>query len=306
MSTSTAQDRSRFLDLRALAALEHLRFAPRHRIEGAYSGQHRSRQHGGAGEFVDYREYVAGEDLRHLDWRVLARTGRAYVRLYQDETELSCTLVLDISGSMRFGAPDANRATGSKLEYVQYLATALSHVITQQRDRVGLALLADGLNQYVPPGGIGEQVARVQSLIESIQPRPSSDLATGFRDLFEWVRRRGVLLIMSDFLVDDLEGAFAGIRLFRHRHWEVVLLHVVHPDEERLPDGVAYRFAGLENDGELDCSPTEIRRLYQERFEAHAAIVRTMSLAAGCDYLRVSTAVGYLQTLSGFLVERTA
>src|SRR6476646_3822965 len=105
--------RSRFLDLKALSALAHLRFVTRHQIDGAYSGRHRSRQQGGAAEFADYREYVEGEDLRRLDWKVLARTGRAYTRLYQDETNLVCTLVLDASDSMRFGTP------GPKLAYVQ-------------------------------------------------------------------------------------------------------------------------------------------------------------------------------------------
>src|SRR5713226_6270243 len=95
---------NRFLDLRALSALEQMRFSTRHRIDGTYSGRHRSRQLGGAGEFVDYREYAPGEDLRRLDWKVLARTGRSYIRLYQDETNLLCTLLLDASGSMQFGA----------------------------------------------------------------------------------------------------------------------------------------------------------------------------------------------------------
>src|SRR5262249_56631731 len=124
----------RFLDLRALATLEHLRFAPRQRIEGTYSGRHSSRRLGGAGEFADFREYTDGEDLRRLDWKVLARTGRAYTRLHQDETNFVCTLVLDASDSMRFGTP------GPKLEYVQYLATALAQVIGWQQDQVGLAV----------------------------------------------------------------------------------------------------------------------------------------------------------------------
>src|SRR4051795_12383485 len=110
---------SRFLDLRALAALEHMRFTTRHRIEGAYSGRHESQQKGGAGEFVDYREYSPGEDLRRLDWKVLARTERPFIRLYQDETNLICTLVIDASGSMQFGGTKGSTA-GSKLEYVQF------------------------------------------------------------------------------------------------------------------------------------------------------------------------------------------
>src|SRR5687767_7108405 len=123
--------RSRYLDLKALAALEHMRFVTRHQIDGAYSGRHRSRQQGGAAEFADYREYSEGEDLRRLDWKVLARTGRAYVRLFQDETNLSCMLALDASGSMQF----AGSGKESKLNYVQWLSTALTQVISRQQDQ---------------------------------------------------------------------------------------------------------------------------------------------------------------------------
>jgi hypothetical protein len=109
---------------------------------------------------------------------------------------------------------------------------------------------------------------------------------------------------MSDFLMDDVDEVFAAVRLFRHRGWEVVVLHIVHPDEERLPEGSAYRFEGLEEDGSVDCSPGEIRALYQQRMGEHLAMVRKLALAAGSDYRFVSTAVPYLRTLGGFLVER--
>jgi uncharacterized protein (DUF58 family) len=278
-----------------------MRFATRHQIEGSFSGRHRSRQQGGAAEFVDYREYTAGEDLRRIDWKVLGRTGRPFVRLYQDETNLLCTLALDASGSMRFGS----HRGPSKLEYAQYLATGMTHVISRQQDQVGLAVLAGGLRQVITPGSTGGHVVLLQSAIESLKTEPITDLAGGLRDLFGSVNRRGVLILMSDFLVDDLQKAFASLNLFRHRRWEVVVLHLIHPDEETLPDGLAYRFEGMENDGSADCSPADIRQLYQERFEAHAAAVRGLALAAGCDYRRVSTAVPYLQTLGGFLVERS-
>jgi len=298
MPATVTSDRSRFLDLRALAALAHMRFATRHQIDGSYSGRHRSRQQGGAAEFVDYREYSAGEDLRRLDWKVLARTGRPYVRLYQDETNLLCTLVIDASGSMRFGS---RRAGMSKLEYAQHLATALSQVITRQQDQVGVAVVSDGLGETIPPGGAPGQVLRVQEAIERVETKPATRLAEALRDLFGRVQRRGVLMVFSDFLVADLQAVFASLRLFRHRRWEVVLLHLIDPDEERLPEGRAYRFEGLENDGRVDASPAEIRRLYEERFAAHVAAVRDLGLSAGCDYRRVSTATPYLQVLGGFL-----
>jgi uncharacterized protein (DUF58 family) len=297
----------RFLDLRALAALARLRFAPRRRIEGSYSGKHQSRAQGGAGEFVDYREYSAGEDIRRLDWKVLARTGRAYLRLFQEETNLICTLVLDASSSMRFGDSPQTRPAfrTSKLEYVQRLASSLSHLIGGQQDQVGLAVMAGGLIEFVPPGGTPGHVARLLEKIEELDSSPVTRLGHGLRELYPRLARRGVLVIMSDFLVDDLDDVFAAVKLFRHRQFEVILLHVVHPDEERLPDGAAYRFVGMENDGSVDASPREVRQIYEERFEAHMALVRSMAQSTGCDYRRVSTAIPYLQTLGQFLVERT-
>ena len=140
----------RFLDLRALAALERMRFTTRHRIEGSYSGCHTSRQQGGSGEFVDYREYSGGEDLRRLDWKVLGRSGKTFVRIHEEETNLLCTLALDTSGSMDFRG--VLKRDGSKLEYAQYLATALAHVITSGQDQVGLALLGEHLRETLPPG----------------------------------------------------------------------------------------------------------------------------------------------------------
>jgi uncharacterized protein (DUF58 family) len=304
MSTTAAR---RFLDLRALAALSRLRFAPRHRIDGSYSGKHPSRAQGGAGEFVDYREYAPGEDLRRLDWKILARTGRAYIRLCQDETNLVCTLVLDASESMRFGdEPGSRRAgDGSKLEYVQFLASALAHLIARQQDQAGLAIIADGLREFLSPSGTPGQVARLLDHVENVATTPVTRLGQGLRELYLQLSRRGVLVIMSDFLVDELDDVFSALRLFRHRQFEVIVLHIVHPGEERLPDGTAYRFVGLENDGSVDASPSEIREIYQERFEAHVAMVRSMALSTGCDYRRVSTAIPYLQTLSEFLVERS-
>ena len=298
----TLAQASRFLDLKALATLEQQRFATRHRIEGAYSGPHRSRVQGGAGEFVDYREYVAGEDLRRLDWKVLARSGRAYLRLYQDETNLICTLAIDASGSMRFG--ESSRL-GSKLEYAQYLATAISHVISRGQDQVGTAIVSDKLAELVPPGGSRTHVARVQQVIEEIEVRQCLKMGAALRELFQRTTRRGVLMLLSDFLMEDLEEVFAALRLFRHRQSEVIVLHLVHPDEERLPEGAAFRFAGLENEGDVDCSPADIRASYEQRFQDHLSSVRTLALAGGCEYRRISTATPYLQTLGEFLVERS-
>src|SRR5262249_16982646 len=139
---------------------------------------------------------------------------------------LICSLVIDSSASMDFGA------NGSKLEYVQFLATALSEVISRQQDQVGLALVSGGLDSFLPPGSTATHITQLQELIATIRPRPVTDLAASLQALFQRLPRRGVLLLMSDFLVDPLEAVFTALRLFRHRRWEVILLHVVHPSEE--------------------------------------------------------------------------
>ncbi len=301
LSTAT---QSRFLDLQALASLSRMRFTTKHRIEGSYSGRHVSRQKGGAGEFVDYREYSPGEDLRRMDWKVYARTGKSYIRLFQDETNLLCTLAIDVSRSMLFGSKTDRDLTGSKLEFAQYLTTALSHIIAQTQDHVGSAVLADHLINCLPPGGTPTHVGLVQEMIERLNAVPSTTLAPGLKQLFERARSRGVLILVSDFLVDDLSDVFAALRLFRHRQFEVVILHLVHPDEERLPEGAAFRFEGLEGEGNIDCSPMEIREEYETAFSDHLAKVRTFALAIGCDYRRISTAQSWMTVLSSFLVER--
>lgn len=301
---------SPYLDLRALAPLRHMRFSTHHRIEGAFSGRHRSSQQGGAGEFMDYREYSEGEDLRRLDWKVLARSDRAYVRLYVDETNLRCTLAMDFSASMNFNGKPQRRGrpdfSESKMEYARYLGTAISQIIGSQQDQIGLAVLAGGLVEHLPPSSTPTHLTILQQKIAETQAAPQTNLSQGLHTLFTQLTRRGVLVLMADFLVDDLDGLFSTIRLYRHRQWEVVLIHVVHPAEERLTAGPAYRFEGLENEGQINCSPSQIAREYEERFEAHCANVRALSLACGCDYRRVSTATPYLETLRTFLVERTA
>lgn len=306
MSTpaSTVQDHSRFLELNRLAALQHMRFTTRHRIEGTYSGRHTSRSLGGSGEFADYREYTPGEDLRRLDWRVLGRTGRAYIKLFQDETNLVCTPVIDASGSMKFGAKSKNDLTGSKLDYAQYFTTALSHIVSFGRDQFGLAVAGEKINDYLKPGSTGDHVKRVHQAIESIDATGQVQWEESLTELFRLAGRRGVLLVLSDFLTEDIEQVFAGIRLFKHSGWEVIAMHLVHPDEESLPAGSAFQFEGMEGEAPVRCSPAEIRQIYETNFKNHLSTVRSMALSTGCDYRLISTAVPYWETLSGFLVER--
>ena len=299
-----AKAKSRFLDVGVLSRLAHLRFGTKHVVEGSYSGRHRSRHRGGAAEFLEHRQYSPGDDLRRLDWKVLGRTGRSYLRLYEDETSLVATMVLDVSRSMLFGARSARDTTGSKLDYARCICAALAHIIIRERDRFGLALASARLDRYVPAGSTSGQLDAVLSAIEDVEPVPDTALAVPLRELFARLRQRGVLVIVSDFLDNDMEQLFAAVKLFRHRHFGVILLHVLHPQEEKLPTGPAYRFEGLEAEGFRICSPQDVAYLYERRFRAFLAGLRSRAIAAGCDYYLLPTSVPYVQHLKKLLVER--
>ncbi len=319
-AVQTAEANYRFLELRQLVALEHMRFVTPHRVDGPYSGRHRSRAMGGSGEFADYRPYTPGDDLRRLDWRVLGRTGRAYIKRFQEDTNLACLPVIDCSGSMLFdGQPSKTTATGwlgkniplvshdaapDKLTYAQYFTTALTHLVTRGGDQTGLGLIGDGLHLYRSPGSTESHARSLYEAIESIETAGQSDIAGGLESIIGRVRGRGVMLLLSDLLVDDIRNLTAALRHFRHRGWEIVILHLIHPDEEDLPEGVAYQFEGLEGEGNVRCRVNEIRDLYLRRWRDHLEKARNIATAVGADYRRISTATSYLDTLGQFLVQR--
>ncbi len=295
-----------FFDPAALAGLERMRFVTRRHVEGSYSGRHTTKRRGGAGEFVDYREYTPGDDLRRVDWKAMGRMGRAYLKLFQDETDLSCTLLIDCSGSMTQGARSASDGRGGKLQWSQYFATALAHLLVVQRDAVGVGVVRERLTDYLPPAGSAQHGALVRQAIQQLTPSGTTDLAQGLDDLLIRARRRGVLMILSDFLVDSLDPIIASVRKFRARGWEIIAMHLIHPDERDLPEGNAFRFLDWEGEGMVNCQLVEVRQEYKRRFEAMTATIRGSLLSVGCDYHRVMTSQSYIDVLRSFLVTRSA
>jgi len=298
--------RSRFFDPAALAGLERMRFTTRRHVEGHYTGRHAARRRGGAGEFVDHREYAPGDDLRHVDWKATGRTGRAFLKRFQDETDLNCTMLIDCSGSMTHGARSPSDGSGSKLEWCQYFTTSLAHLLVLGRDAVGVGIVGDGLTDYVPPAGSTEHRSLVHQTIEQLAPGGTTNLAQGMDDLLIRARRRGVLMIFSDFLVDSLDPVVASLRNFRARGWEIIAMHLIHPEERDLPEGNAFRFLDWEGDGVVHCQLTEVRQEYQRRFEAMMTSIRGALVSVGCDYQRVMTSQKELDVLRSFLVRRSA
>ena len=295
---------SRFFEPSKLAGLEKLRFSTVRSVEGLYSGRHITKRKGGSGEFVDYREYTPGDDLRRVDWKAMGRMDRAYLKMYQSETDLSCTMLVDASGSMYLGAKSYRDAQGSKLEWVQYFSTALAHLVLLGRDAVGFKSACAIKNTYLPPSTATLHRSLLLKEIELLKASGTTNFERSLEELFLQVKRRGVLILLSDFLLESFDDVLANLRKFRARGWEVIAMHIVHPYEEFLPEGNAFRFIGLESEGFLNCQIQEVRKEYETKFANHLAATRAGLLGVGCDYHFVSTSESYLDVLQTFLVSR--
>jgi uncharacterized protein (DUF58 family) len=304
MAAETERQRFAFLEPAALQELKNLRFAAKRIVEGSFAGRHRSRLRGSSVEFADYREYAPGDDLRRLDWKVFLRTRRPYVRTFDEETNMSVLLALDTSASMNFGGGDSRGERGaalSKLDYCRYLTAALAYLVVNSRDQAGLALAGTRLDYWCEPGSTRLHLDTLLSALERATVAPSTRLAAALGTLYTLCRSRGLLVLVSDFLDDDLPGLFHHVRLFRHRRFEVILFHVVHPEELTLPEGRAVQFYDLEGPGVLEADPQDVHAGYTEAFAAHRETVRSMAIASGCEYELIDTRTPYPDAIRRYL-----
>jgi uncharacterized protein (DUF58 family) len=275
-----------FLDLAAMEALRHVRLRPRGAAEGTFAGPHKSHFRGTAVEFADYREYAPGDDIRLVDWKVFARTDRHYVRLYDAERNLLTYVVVDKSGSMAF-AGAVNR-TPSKLEYASRLAAALGYLVVREGDEIGLSLADTALHQHLPAAASWPHFSRVLDALGRARAGERTNLGACLEQVFKRTRRRGVLAVLSDFLETDA-GFWKVIDLFRRSRFDVMLFHVVHPEEMELPDVASARFMDPEGAGHFNAEPAAVRAFYRRRFAAFLTEIQTNSQARGCDWYLAKT-----------------
>ena len=298
-----------FLDPAALQELKNLRFAARRIVEGTTAGRHRSNVRGSSPEFADYRAYTPGDDLRRLDWKVYLRIGRPFVRTYDEETNMNVSLALDVSASMNYGGSDSSSARGArltKLDYSRFLAAALAYLVVDSRDRAALALVGDGLQGWSQPGSTRTHLDKLLANIEQARTATKTNLAAALQTLFTLTRRRGVLVLISDFLGQNLDELFQAVRLFRHRRFEVVLFHIIHPEELSLPDGRAFRFFDPEGEGQLEVNPQEMIEHYQKEFELYRQRLRNLAVGCGCEYELLNTTTPYPEAIRSYLRRREA
>lgn len=268
-------------------------------VEGYVSGMHKSPYHGFSVEFAEHREYVPGDDVRHVDWKVWSKTDKYYLKQYEEETNLLLYLLLDTSESMGY----ASGKNLSKLRYAQIVAASLSYMVLQQQDSVGLATFDDSVRRFVKPAGQASHLKELIHVMDVTPARSKSEMGLVFHDLAERYRKRGVVVILSD-LFDDVPKILSGLKHFRHRRHEVIVFHVLDPAELEFPFRDTTLFKGLEGMPEILTEPRALRRAYRAEVGAFLEELRKGCRMINIDYVPLRTDEPLDSALSGYLAIR--
>jgi len=246
-------DSKRFLHPEAIKRIARLDLRARHIVEGFLSGAHRSPYFGQSVEFLQHREYVVGDDMRHIDWKVWAKQNRYYVKQYEEDTNLRCTLLVDVSGSMRYGSGPLN-----KYEYGSTVAVSLAYLLLRQQDAVGCVPFDEAVRTTVPLRSKRNHLGSIIAALDVSAPKQKTDIQRILRHVAESYPRRGMVLLVSDLLVDR-PGLFKGLQMLRQRGHDVMVFHVMDDDELDFPFNGPTRFEGLEIPEHLSCNPRALR-----------------------------------------------
>jgi uncharacterized protein (DUF58 family) len=283
-----------------IGAVSRLEFHAREVVEGVIVGLHKSPYRGYSVEFAQHREYTPGDEIRYIDWRVAARSDRFYVKEFEEETNLKAYLLVDTSDSMRY---KGQRRQFSKLDFASILTVGLSSLLMQQRDAAGLVLFNDGVQKYVPPRATATHFTQILEELATAESRPKTALAPTFHDVAEQIKRRGLVVILSD-LFGDVNDVLEGLRHFRYRRHEVIVLHVLDDDEITFPFDDLTKFEGLEHEPEILVDPRGIREEYLRQFETFCAELERGCREIQVDLVRVTTSQNPADALSHYLAGR--
>jgi uncharacterized protein (DUF58 family) len=274
----------RFLQPSVLAAISSLDLVAKTVVDGFVAGLHRSPDFGFSQEFAEYRAYTPGDDLRHVDWNVYARTERMYLKRYHGETNSLLTVLLDASNSMQFGSHGVN-----KMDYARYLVASLFYLaIHGQRDAAGLITFDDEIRNYIRPSTRQGQLHRLLAGLEQAEARARTDFSKPMRYFQEFLHRRGMVLIVSDFW-ESPESIVRTIEPLRYRGNEVVLFHVLDPEDVRPTMSGPSILVDMETEVHLEVTPDYSKHEYREKVEAHLADLRDRTRAAGMGYYLLMT-----------------
>ena len=291
-------DSRRFLHPEALKRIARLDLRARHVVEGFLAGMHRSPYFGQSIEFRQHRQYTYGDDLRYVDWKVWAKQDRYYVKQFEEDTNLRCTLLCDVSGSMRYG-----RGAMNKYEYGSTIAVSLAYLLLRQQDAVGCVAFDDVARMTVPLRTKRNHLDSIIQALELSEPQQKTDIYQILRNVAESSPRRGLMVLVSDLLVDR-PSLFRGLRLLRSRGHDVLVFHVMDDDELDFPFNGPTRFEGLELADQLRCNPRALREGYLASLGVYLEEIRRGCSRHNVDYALLRTSAPLDAALAAYLSNR--
>lgn len=299
----------KYLRPKDLKALKNLLFAARIIVEGIYAGRHKSPYRGSSPEFVDYREYNPGDEIRSIDWKAYARTDRYFIRLFEKETDMNCYLLVDKSGSMGYGGVAYKgllpTSEVSKLDYACFLGAALAYLMVKQGDKVSVALFDTKLAKQIAPGGTFPHLYEVLNALERQKAGERTAISRILQEAYPLYKRRGLLIVISDFL-DEPEEVFRALNRYRHRHFEIILFHVLHQYEYALPPLDRVKFVDSETGEVIASRPADIRKSYNEEMHRFVQTMSAYARARNIDYNFMTTETPYSDVLRKYLLSRSS
>jgi len=291
-------DSTRFLDPDTLRRLQHLQVTSRSRVEGSMTGGHRSPFKGLSTDFADHRQYVKGDDLRHLDWRVYGRSERYYIKRYEETTNLKTYILVDCSASMRYGSDGI-----TKYEYACHLAAGLAYVVIKQADMAGMVLFGERIENYFPPRSSLTHLRAMLDALAATMPQKGTNTALALHGMAELIKRRGLIVIISD-LMDEPEDVIKGLAHFRQKRHDVIVLHVLDDHELNFPFEKVATFRDMETGERVRVSPKDLRDDYSAELEAFINQYKRACFENNIDYVTINTRTPHDTFLSAYLSRR--
>lgn len=294
----TSDSSRRFLNPAVVSKLATMELRARLVVEGFVTGLHRSPYKGFSVEFAEHRQYMPGDPLKHIDWKVFGKTDRFYIKEYEEETNLRGHILLDASASMAYSSGGI-----SKLEYGRYLAAALIYLMLKQQDSVGLLVFDQKVRRFVPPHSSTKQLHILLSELDRADASSETDIGLVLHELARRIKRRGLVVLISD-LLDDPEDVLPGLKHFRHLKHEVIVFHVLDPREADFRFDADATFRDMETGEVMTTEPFSVRRDYLDAVDRWMTTLRRECAESRIDYVPVLTSTPYDRALFSYLEKR--
>ncbi len=298
--SKTFSEYKSYLDPKIISRISSLDLRARLVVEGFMVGLHKSPYHGFSVEFSQHRPYMQGDNLRSVDWRVFGKTEKYYIKQYEEETNLRSYIILDSSKSMSY----ASNKLISKLDYASTLVAALSYMMIKQQDAVSLTIYSDEIQKYLPPKSSNSYLQQILKELVDIKASSKTNTSDALNKIAEKIRRRGLVIIISDFF-DDVDKTLKAIKHFAHQKNEVIIFQVLDPLEKTFGFGKDAIFKDLETDEELTTQPYQIQKAYQESMNEFTNKIKRECLNSNFDYNLLDTSTPFDKALFSYIQKRS-